>query len=60
MKNGDKIRNMTNQELAEMIVFENMCFMCAVKECHHAFQSADKCCQNIVKWLEMEVNNNEK
>lgn len=64
MTNGDRIRNMTDEELAafmDIYTFEDICRTRCLKPagdrtiCH-----GEECVSNILKWLKQEVNNDER
>lgn len=59
LTNADRIRQMTEHDLAEMIVLENICAMCEKGECEY-YPSPDYCVHKIEEWLKQEAKNNDR
>lgn len=51
MTNGDKIRSMTDEELARFLINFDMCIMCQV-ECAEEYP----CNKGIMEWLRKEAD----
>lgn len=59
MTNGERIRNMSDEEIAEFILeSRSICKVCKMRneECTGAFH---ECWDGICKWLKQEVKENE-
>ena len=56
MTNGDKIRNMTDEELVRLC-FLVPCFKCIHTDCKRK-KSATECENGIRKWLQQEIADN--
>ena len=54
MTNGDRIRQMTDEELAKMIVKGSICDMCSAY-CD-AYKTPEDCVRNVIAWLKQEVS----
>ena len=54
MTNGDRIRKMTNEEIAKNKVSNQFCNLCALKDnCNKHY---DTCYNKWIKWLDQEEN----
>lgn len=61
LTNGDKIRGMTDEELAEKASGMIVCFCCPVKGCRgRAPDDSDTCTNCWLKWLRSPVEESEK
>lgn len=57
MTNGDKIRAMTDEELAALIANENdFCSLCAYKSDTLCFRQPTACTHGFYEWLKQEVS----
>ena len=55
MTNGDKIRAMTDEELAEWEC-DRACFLCPIVDCAGRIEAGqEKCKQRWLDWLKQEV-----
>ena len=54
MTNAERIRNMTDEELAKMIEQDSICDMCSAY-CD-AYQTPEDCVRNVIAWLKQEVS----
>ena len=54
MTNADRIRQMTDEELAKMIEQDSICDMCSAY-CD-AYQTPEDCVRNVIAWLKQEVS----
>ena len=55
MTNAEKIRNMTVEQLAKMIVRGSICDMCSIN-CE-SYKAPEYCELNVCEWLKEEVQN---
>ena len=55
MTNGDKIRQMSDFQLAELTVCGTICDICILKDCEVS-EGAEYCVRNIEAWLKQEVS----
>lgn len=51
--NADRIRNMSDEELAEWINTKDMCEHCAYES--EGLCTKESCASNILRWLQSEV-----
>lgn len=54
MTNGDKVRAMTDEELAEAATRTIICFWCPVKGCRGC--APDECMEKLLTWFRSPAN----
>lgn len=54
--NADRIRNMSDEELAEWINIKNMCEQCANYYEPESECKGEPCASNILRWLQSEAD----
>lgn len=57
--NGDKIRQMTDEELAEWLIGHNNCDICALCS-FGACRVESECGEGILEWLKQDIDPNDE
>lgn len=61
MTNGDKIRDMTDEELAKIYAYASFCDICPVRDvCGSDMDANTSCYEKILEWIRSPVEESEK